>query len=81
MIVMDEDTCMVDFARYFINFLQAESCGKCSSCREGTQRMFEILTDITEGKANESSIDLLEELAYVIKESSLCGLGQTAPNP
>jgi len=81
MIVMDEDTCMVDFARYFINFLQAESCGKCSSCREGTQRMFEILTDITEGKANESSIELLEELAYVIKESSLCGLGQTAPNP
>jgi NADH:ubiquinone oxidoreductase subunit F (NADH-binding) len=81
MIVMDEDTCMVDFARYFINFLQAESCGKCSSCREGTQRMFEILTDITEGKANEGSLELLEELAYVIKETSLCGLGQTAPNP
>ena len=81
MIVMDEDTCMVDFARYFINFLQAESCGKCSSCREGTQRMFEILTDITEGKANDTSIELLEELAYVIKETSLCGLGQTAPNP
>ena len=81
MIVMDEDTCMVDFARYFVNFLQAESCGKCSSCREGTQRMFEILTDITEGKANEGSIELLEELAYVIKETSLCGLGQTAPNP
>ncbi|MHA2280421.1 MAG: NADH-ubiquinone oxidoreductase-F iron-sulfur binding region domain-containing protein [Promethearchaeota archaeon] len=81
MIVMDEDTCMVDFARYFINFLQAESCGKCSSCREGTQRMFEILTDITEGKANDTSIELLEELACVIKESSLCGLGQTAPNP
>ena len=81
MIVMDEDTCMVDFARYFTNFLQAESCGKCSSCREGTQRMFEILTDITEGKANDASIELLEELAYVIKETSLCGLGQTAPNP
>ena len=81
MIVMDEDTCMVDFARYFINFLQAESCGKCSSCREGTQRMFEILTDITEGKANDTSIELLEELAYIIKETSLCGLGQTAPNP
>ena len=81
MIVMDEDTCMVDFARYFINFLQAESCGKCSSCREGTQRMFEILTDITEGKANDTSIELLEELAYVIKETSLCGLGQTAPTP
>jgi len=81
MIVMDEDTCMVDFARYFINFLQAESCGKCSSCREGTQRMFEILTDIIEGKASEGSLELLEELAYVIKETSLCGLGQTAPNP
>ncbi|KKN22368.1 hypothetical protein LCGC14_0915850 [marine sediment metagenome] len=81
MIVIDEDTCMVDFARYFVNFLQAESCGKCSSCREGTQRMFEILTDITEGKANEGSIELLEELAHVIKETSLCGLGQTAPNP
>jgi NADH-quinone oxidoreductase subunit F len=81
MIVMDEETCMVDFARYFTNFLQAESCGKCSSCREGTQRMFEILTDITEGKANDETIELLEELAYVIKETSLCGLGQTAPNP
>jgi len=81
MIVIDEDTCMVDFARYFTNFLQAESCGKCSICREGTQRMFEILTDITEGKANDASIELLEELAYVIKETSLCGLGQTAPNP
>ncbi len=81
MIVMDEDTCMVDFARYFINFLQGESCGKCSSCREGTQRMFEILTDITEGKADDESIELLEELAYVIKATSLCGLGQTAPNP
>jgi len=80
MIVLDEDTCMVDFARYFTNFLQNESCGKCSSCREGTQRMFEILTEITEGKANIGSIDLLEELAHVIKDTSLCGLGQTAPN-
>ena len=80
MIVLDEDTCMVDFARYFTNFLQNESCGKCSSCREGTQRMFEILTDITEGRANIKSIDLLEELSQVIKDSSLCGLGQTAPN-
>jgi NADH-quinone oxidoreductase subunit F len=81
MIVIDEETCMVDFARYFTNFLQAESCGKCSSCREGTQRMFEILTDITEGKADAASIELLEELACAIKETSLCGLGQTAPNP
>ncbi len=80
MIVLDEDTCMVDFARYFTNFLQNESCGKCSICREGTQRMFEILTDITEGKANVESIDLLEELGHVIKDTSLCGLGQTAPN-
>ncbi|TKJ27674.1 MAG: NADH-quinone oxidoreductase subunit F [Promethearchaeota archaeon Loki_b31] len=80
MIVLDEDTCMVDFAKYFTNFLQNESCGKCSICREGTQRMFEILTDITEGKANVESIDLLEELGHVIKDTSLCGLGQTAPN-
>jgi len=81
MIVMDEDTCMVDFARYFTNFLQGESCGNCSACREGTQRMYEILTDITEGKAEEDSLELLEELAHVIKNASLCGLGQTAPNP
>jgi NADH-quinone oxidoreductase subunit F len=81
MIVIDDNTCMVDFARYFINFLQSESCGKCSSCREGTQRMFEILTDITEGKANDESLKLLEELAYTVKDTSLCGLGQTAPNP
>ena len=80
MIVLDEDTCMVDFSRYFTDFLQNESCGKCSICREGTQRMFEILTDITEGKANVESIDLLEELGHVIKDTSLCGLGQTAPN-
>ncbi len=80
MIVLDEDTCMVDFARYFTNFLQNESCGKCSSCREGIQRMFEILTDITEGKANDTSIELLEELGSVIKDTSLCALGQTAPN-
>ena len=80
MIVLDEDSCMVDFARYFTNFLQNESCGKCSICREGTQRMFEILTDITEGKANEASIELLEELGHVIKDTSLCALGQTAPN-
>ncbi len=81
MIVIDETTCIVDFARYFTNFLQYESCGKCTPCREGIQRMYELLTDITEGKGNGSSIELLEELGTVIKDSSLCGLGQTAPNP
>ncbi|MDD1779362.1 MAG: NADH-quinone oxidoreductase subunit NuoF [Candidatus Helarchaeota archaeon] len=81
MIVMDEETCMVDFAKYFMNFLQNESCGNCSSCREGTQRMYQILTDITEGKGNEDSVDLLVELGTVVKDASLCGLGQTAPNP
>ncbi|NVM31449.1 MAG: NADH-quinone oxidoreductase subunit NuoF [Candidatus Helarchaeota archaeon] len=81
MIVMDENTCMVDFARYFTNFLQNESCGKCTPCREGTQHMFGILTDIIEGKANSESIELLKELTNVIKDTSLCGLGQTAPNP
>jgi len=81
MIVMDEKTCMVDIARYFTNFLQEESCGKCSICREGTQRMFEILKNITEGKGQEDDIELLEELGMAMKEASLCGLGQTAPNP
>ena len=81
MIVMDENTCMVDFARYFTNFLQNESCGKCTPCREGTQHMFGILTDIIEGKANSESIELLKELTNVINDTSLCGLGQTAPNP
>ncbi|MEW5759813.1 MAG: NADH-quinone oxidoreductase subunit NuoF [Candidatus Thermoplasmatota archaeon] len=81
MIVMDEDTCMVDVAKYFTNFLQDESCGKCVSCREGTQRMYEILKDITEGKGKEEDIELLEELGRVIKDTSMCGLGQTAPNP
>ena len=81
MIAMDEKTCMVDVARYFTHFLQEESCGKCSVCREGTRRMFEILRDITEGKAMEDDIDLLEELGGAMKEASLCGLGQTAPNP
>jgi NADH-quinone oxidoreductase subunit F len=81
MIVMDENTCMIDFARYFENFLQKESCGMCSTCREGTQRMFEILTDITEGKAGLEVIDLLQELGSVVKEASFCGLGQTSANP
>jgi NADH:ubiquinone oxidoreductase subunit F (NADH-binding) len=81
MIAMDEKTCMVDVAKYFMNFLQEESCGKCSICREGTQRMFEILNDITAGKGMEDDIELLEELGAAMKEASLCGLGQTAPNP
>ena len=81
LIVMDENTCMVDTARYFTNFLQNESCGKCVTCREGTQRMYEILTDITEGNGKESDLDLLAELGQVVKDASLCGLGQTAPNP
>jgi len=81
MIVMDENTCMVDIARYYTSFLNDESCGKCLPCRKGTQRMLEILTDISEGKGKEDDIALLEELAFVIKDTSLCGLGQTAPNP
>jgi NADH:ubiquinone oxidoreductase subunit F (NADH-binding)/(2Fe-2S) ferredoxin/NAD-dependent dihydropyrimidine dehydrogenase PreA subunit len=81
MIVMDDKTCMVDIAKYFLNFLQDESCGKCVSCREGTQRMWEIVRDITEGKGKESDIPLLEELAQICKDASLCGLGQTAGNP
>jgi NADH-quinone oxidoreductase subunit F len=81
MIVMDEDTCMVDVAKYFLNFLRDESCGKCMSCREGLDRMYEILTDITEGKGTEEQLNLLEELASVVKDASMCGLGQTASNP
>jgi NADH-quinone oxidoreductase subunit F len=81
MVVMDETTCMVDMARFFLDFTKKESCGKCTFCRIGTQRMLEILTRITEGEGKESDIDTLTELAYQIKDSSLCGLGQTAPNP
>ena len=81
MIVMDEKTCMVDVARYFLNFLRDESCGKCISCREGTQRMWEIVSDITEGKGKPGDLELLEELAIATKEASMCGLGQTAANP
>ncbi len=81
MIVMDDKTCMVDVAKYFLNFLRDESCGKCVSCREGTQRMWEIVRDITEGKGKESDLALLEELAVACKDASLCGLGQTAANP
>ena len=81
MIVMDEDTCMVDVARYFVRFLTEESCGKCVPCREGLDRMLDILTGIAEGRGKEEDIDLLEELGGVIKETSLCALGGTAPNP
>jgi NADH-quinone oxidoreductase subunit F len=81
MVVMDETTCMVDIARYFLSFIQAESCGKCTFCRVGTKRMMEILERITQGKGKMKDLDELEELARKVKVSSLCGLGQTAPNP
>jgi len=81
LIVMDEDTCMVDLARYFMEFIQEESCGKCTPCREGTRIMLEILTRICEGKGKMEDLDTLEELSYQIKDTALCGLGQTAPNP
>lgn len=81
MIVMDEDTCMVDVARYFLDFLTDESCGKCVPCREGIRQMLKILTNITQGKGKEGDIELLEELSEVAKEAALCALGQTAPNP
>ena len=81
MIVMDEDTCMVDMARYFLDFTRKESCGKCNYCRIGTKRMLEILERITRGEGQDGDIELLEELAGKIKDGSMCGLGQTAPNP
>jgi len=81
MIVMDDKTCMVDIAKYFLNFLRDESCGKCVSCREGTQRMWEIVKKITEGTGTEADLALLEEVARTCKDASLCGLGQTAANP
>jgi NADH-quinone oxidoreductase subunit F len=81
MIVMDEDTCMVDIAKYFVNFLEGESCGKCLPCREGLKRMSQILTDITEGKGKDGDIELLESLSATLIDSSLCALGSTAPNP
>lgn len=81
LIAMNEDTCMVDTARYFMDFIQDESCGKCVACRVGTKRMLEILERITCGEGQEGDIELLEELGSVIKDSAMCGLGQTAPNP
>lgn len=81
MIVMDENTCMIDVAKYFTNFLKDESCGKCFTCRKGTQRMWEILDDISTGKGTIAELELLEELANVVRDTTMCGLGQTAPNP
>lgn len=81
MIVMDEDTCMVDIARYFLNFSQEESCGKCVPCRVGTRQLVEILTRITQGRGEEKDLEKLKDLAVAVKTGSLCGLGQTAPNP
>ena len=81
MIVMDEDTCMVDMARFFLDFTKKEACGKCNYCRIGTKRMLEILERITKGEGKDGDIELLEELAGKIKDGAMCGLGQTAPNP
>ncbi len=81
MVVMDESTCMVDVAKFFLNFTQEESCGKCTFCRMGTKRMLEILERITNGQGRKGDIEKLEDLAVQIKDNSLCGLGQTAPNP
>jgi NADH-quinone oxidoreductase subunit F len=81
MIVMDEDTCMVDVARYFLNFLSEESCGKCAPCREGLKHMLAILNRIIEGNGREGDIELLEEVSEVVADASLCALGGTAPNP
>jgi NADH-quinone oxidoreductase subunit F len=81
MVIMDEDTCMVDTARFLMAFMQDESCGECVPCRLGTKRMLEILTRITQGEGREEDIELLQELSGGVKDASLCGLGQTAPNP
>jgi NADH:ubiquinone oxidoreductase subunit F (NADH-binding) len=81
MIVIDKDSCMVSIAKFFLEFTQSESCGKCTPCREGTKRMLEILTRITEGNGREGDIEKLERLGNMIKKASLCGLGQSAPNP
>ena len=81
LVVMDEDTCMVDIARFFMEFIQDESCGKCVPCRIGTRRMLEILTRICDGKGEDGDIERLEALCYEVGTASLCGLGQGAPNP
>jgi len=81
MVVMDDQSCMVDVAKYFLTFLQDESCGKCVPCRLGIDRMLEIITDITEGRGTLKQLDLLEELSETVSQTALCGLGKTAPNP
>jgi NADH:ubiquinone oxidoreductase subunit F (NADH-binding) len=81
MVVMDEDNCMVDVARYFLTFTQLESCGKCIPCRWGTKQMLDILNDITQGRGRPGDIELLLELGASVKDGSLCALGGTAPNP
>ena len=81
LIVMDEDTCMVDMAKFFLEFTVDESCGKCTPCRVGTKRLLEMLDKITKGQGTLEDIDELENLCNYIKQNSLCGLGQTAPNP
>ncbi len=81
LVVMDEDNCMVDIARFFLDFTVDESCGKCVPCREGTKRLYEVLGKITDGSAEPEDLEKLEDLAENIKGTSLCGLGQTAPNP
>jgi len=81
LIVMDESTCMVDIAEFFLRFTVDESCGKCTACRVGTKRLLEILEKITSGRGERGDIERLEKLSYYIKENSLCALGQTAPNP
>jgi len=81
MVVLDENTCMVDIARYFLDFTEMESCGKCVPCRLGTKQMLNILEDIVEGRGQPGDIERLEEIAHGVKLGSLCGLGQTAPNP
>ncbi len=81
LVVVDEETCMVDLARYFLNFTKKESCGQCIPCRLGTNQMYDILEEITEGKGKPEDLELLEELANAVKKASMCGLGQTAPNP
>jgi NADH:ubiquinone oxidoreductase subunit F (NADH-binding)/ferredoxin len=81
MVVMDEDTCMVDMARYFLSFTQDESCGKCMPCRLGTRQMLDVIEDISQGRGEPEDIELLESVAEAVQKGSLCGLGQTAPNP
>jgi NADP-reducing hydrogenase subunit HndC len=81
MIVLDEDTCMVDVAKYFLEFCKDEGCGQCTPCREGVAQLVRLLTEITEGRGTPDHINLLEELSYMIKDSSLCALGTSAPNP